>query len=142
MKKLRKRCNFDKFFFIVILGIGTDIVEVERINKQILKDSGFKEKVFTSGEIKYCDSKKFFGQNYAARFAGKEAFLKAIGTGLRDGLAFNEIEILNDELGKPNIFLHGQTKIIVEKIGIGNIHISLSHEKDMATAKVIVETKN
>ncbi|MFC2128342.1 holo-ACP synthase [Bacteroidota bacterium] len=124
----------------MIFGIGTDIVEVERIGKQILKDHGFKEKIFASGEIVYCDSKKRFSENYAARFAGKEAFLKALGTGLRDGLSFNEIEILNDKLGKPYINLYGKTKEFVEGKGIKNIHISLSHEKNVATAKVILET--
>jgi len=125
----------------LIFGIGIDIIEIERVEKQVLKDNGFKEKIFSPREIEYCKSKKFFGQHYAARFAGKEAFLKAIGTGLRDRLAFNEIEILNDELGKPHIFLHGNTKKFADEKGIVKIHISLSHEKNVATAKVILETK-
>lgn len=124
----------------MIFGIGIDIIEIERVEKQVLKDHGFKEKVFTTLEIEYCGSKKFCGQNYAARFAGKEAFLKAIGTGLRDGLAFNEIEILNDDLGKPHVYLHGNTKKFADNKGIVKIHISLSHEKNVATAKVILET--
>jgi holo-[acyl-carrier protein] synthase len=125
----------------LIFGIGIDIVEIERVEKQVKKDNGFKEKIFTAREIEYCNSKKFFGQNYAARFAGKEAFLKAIGTGLRDGLAFNEIEIINDDLGKPHVYLHGNTKKLSTEKKIVNIHISLSHEKNIATAKVILETK-
>lgn len=124
----------------MIFGIGIDIIDIERVEKQVLKNHGFKNKIFTVREIEYCDSKKFFGQNYAARFAGKEALLKAFGTGLRDGLAFNEIEILNDDLGKPYVNLHGNTKKFADKKGIVKIHISLSHEKNIATAKVILET--
>ena len=80
----------------MILGIGTDIIEVSRIEKEISKErQGFQKKVFTANEIQYCETKRFKAQNYAARFAAKEACLKAIGTGLRDGLSWKDIEILN-----------------------------------------------
>lgn len=123
----------------LIFGIGTDIIEVERIEKQLEKNSGLKEKLFTSGEIAYCETKKNKAQHYAARFAAKEAFLKAIGTGWRDGLQFNEVEVTNDQLGKPLIVLYGKTKDFVAEINITNIQVSLSHIRDMVNAIVIVE---
>ena len=123
----------------MIFGIGTDIIEVERVEKQISKDNGFKEKVFTAKEIEYCESKKGKAQNYAARFSAKESFFKAIGTGWRGGLAFTEIEILNDELGKPSIIPHGEVKKFIEENKITNINVSLTHIKEIANAIVIIE---
>lgn len=123
----------------MIFGIGTDIIEVERVGKQISKGDGFKEKIFTPNEVKYCESRKNKAQNYAARFAAKEAFFKAIGTGWRRGLTFSEIEVVNNELGKPEINLYGKTKKFVEENRIENIHVSLSHVKNLASAIVILE---
>ena len=124
----------------VIYGIGIDIIEVSRIEKQISSErKRFREILFSENEIKYCDDKKSKAQNYAARFAAKEAFLKAIGTGLRDGLNWKNIEILNDELGKPEIVLHGKAKKIIKENGISNINVSLSHLKETAVAVVILE---
>ena len=123
----------------MIFGTGIDIIEVERVEKQISKNNGFREKIFTEKEIKYCESKKNNSQHYAARFAAKEAFFKAIGTGWRGGMAFNEIEILNNELGKPEVILHGKTKEFCEKQVINNIHVSLSHIKNFVNAIIIVE---
>ena len=123
----------------MIFGIGTDIIEVERIEKQLEKNSGLKEKLFTTNEIAYCESKKNRGQHYAARFAAKEAFLKAIGTGWRDGLQFDEIEVTNDQLGKPALVLYGKTRDFVAEINITNIQVSLTHIKDVVNAIVIVE---
>ena len=83
----------------MIFGIGTDLIEVERIADKMQTRPGFKELVFTQNEIVYCEIKTYKYEHYAARFAAKEAFLKAIGTGWRSGTAFNEIEIYNDEEG-------------------------------------------
>jgi holo-[acyl-carrier protein] synthase len=124
----------------LILGIGTDIIEVERFKKQIEKVDGLLEKLFTENEIRYCQSKKFPEQHLAARFAAKESFFKAIGTGWRYGLQHNEIEITNDELGKPNIKITGKSKEICEKYNIKNINVSLSHLKEIVNAVVIIET--
>ena len=124
----------------MIYGIGLDIIEVSRIEKQISSERNrFQEILFTENEIKYCEDKKNKAQNYAARFAAKEAFLKAIGTGLRDGFSWKNIEILNDELGKPEIVLHGKAKKIIEEKQITNIFVSLSHLKETAVAVVILE---
>ena len=125
----------------MIFGIGIDIIEVARIEKQISGESiSFVKKVFTPKEIEYCEKKiKNKAQNYAARFAAKEAFFKAIGTGLRDGLSWKDIEIENDPQGKPDIVLTGKSKQWVADHQIRNIHISLSHLKELAVAIVIME---
>ena len=102
----------------MIIGIGTDIIEVERVEKAISKEA-FKKKIFTEREIAYCESQKK-GESFAARFAAKEAFFKALGTGWRDGMGIKEVEILNDSLGK-------------------HIHLSMSHIKSQALAFVILE---
>ena len=124
---------------ILIFGTGIDIIEVDRVEKQISNNNGFKEDIFTKREIEYCESKKNKAQHFAARFAAKEAFFKALGTGWRDGMGFIEIEILNNELGKPEIELHGETKKFSEKQNISNIHVSLSHIKKIVTAIITLE---
>jgi holo-[acyl-carrier protein] synthase len=123
----------------VIFGIGTDIIEVERIEQQIHKESGLKQRLFTPQEISYCDSKKNPAQYFAARFAAKEAFMKALGTGWRDGLAFGEIEIVNDALGKPQLVLHGKAAEMIAGRGVTRTMVSLSHVKQTAMAIVILE---
>lgn len=123
----------------MIFGIGTDIIEVERVRKTIEKTKSFKQKVFNIKEIEYCDSLASPYQSYAVRFAAKEAFMKALGTGWRDGLAFNEIFVVNNDLGKPMLCLEGEAVSIIEKNGISNIHLSMSHIKDYATATIILE---
>jgi holo-[acyl-carrier protein] synthase len=123
----------------LIFGTGTDIIEIERIERQISTDAGFKEKIFTKREIAYCESMRNKSQHYAVRFAAKEAFFKAIGTGMRDGMAFCEIEVINDKLGKPEIVLHGKTKMFAEKAAVNNTHVSLSHIKNFVNAIVILE---
>ena len=123
----------------MISGIGIDSIEVERVNNQILKESRFKEKIFTPKEISYCETKKYRAQNYAARFSAKEAFLKALGTGWRYGLSYKDIEIVNDDLGKPEIVLYGKAKKFAAENKIVNIHVSLTHLKHIATAMVTVE---
>ncbi len=99
----------------MIFGIGIDIIEVPRVEKLTQKEDKFVKKIFTQTEIDYCRKFRNGSQNFAGRFAVKEAFLKAMGTGLSNGLKFNEIETINDKLGKPEIFLLGKTKEIFEK---------------------------
>ncbi len=124
----------------MIFGIGIDILEVERLEKQISKvNEGFLQRVFTEVEISYCEQKRNKSQHYSARFAAKEAFFKAIGTGWRHGLKWQDIEILNDELGKPGILLRGKAKTFIEEKKIKNIHLSISHVKEIAVAVVILE---
>ena len=120
----------------MITGIGTDIVETGRVEKAIEKERGFRELVFSKNEITYCESRTNKYQHYAARFAAKEAFFKALGTGWKNGTAFYEVEILNNENGKPELQLLGETAVT---IGTVKTHVSLSHVKSMATAVVVIE---
>lgn len=123
----------------MIAGIGTDIIEVARVKKSIETINGFKEKIFSAVEIEYCESKRNKYEHYAGRFAAKEAYFKAIGTGWRNGLAFNEIQIMNDTLGKPVIILSGKAMEHSEEAGYTNKLVSISHLKDTAVAFVIIE---
>lgn len=123
----------------MIAGLGIDIVEVERIEEKIRKDSGFRELVFSENEIAYCESKTHKFEHYAARFAAKEAFFKALGTGWLNGTAFNEVEVINNEIGKPEIVLLGDTRATISSMNLINILVSLTHIKKMASAVVIIE---
>jgi holo-[acyl-carrier protein] synthase len=123
----------------MIAGLGIDIVEVERIAEKIEKDNGFRELVFSANEITYCEGKTHKYEHYAARFAAKEAFFKALGTGWLNDTAFNEVEIINNEQGKPQIILSGLTNNTVNALGNFNIMVSLSHIKMTATSIVIIE---
>lgn len=123
----------------MIIGTGIDIIEVERVAVKLSKENGFRELVFSQKEIDYCETKTNKYEHYAARFAAKEAFLKAAGTGWASGTAFNEIEISNDEEGKPVLNLLGGTASLITSLEINKITVSLSHIKTMATAIVILE---
>lgn len=122
----------------MIKGIGCDVIELDRVNKAIARES-FVERVFAPCEIAYCRSRgKQAVASFAARFAAKEAVLKALGTGLRGG-ELREIEVWSDDLGKPNIRLSGYHLALAEKQGIKQIHLSLTHGRDVAMAYVILE---
>ncbi|PLX21890.1 MAG: ACP synthase [Salinivirgaceae bacterium] len=124
----------------MILGIGTDIFEVARIKQAMEKDPLFIKSVFTETEINYCHPRKRKEENYAARYAAKEALMKALGTGWRDGIKFTDIEIENNELGKPEISLTGIAKQIADKLEVSTIHLSISHTKEIANAFVIINS--
>ncbi|HRO83707.1 MAG TPA: holo-ACP synthase [Niabella sp.] len=123
----------------MITGVGIDIIEVERVASKIGKEQGFREMVFSKEEIDYCESKTHKFEHYAARFAAKEAFFKALGTGWAKGTAFNEINIFNNELGKPEITLIGETANTLQHLQDSKINISLSHLKNIAAAIVVIE---
>ena len=123
----------------MILGIGTDLFEVYRMKKAMEKDPLFIESVFTKSEIQYCEPRKRKEQNFAARYAAKEAFMKALGTGWRGGMKFTEINVINDDLGKPEIFLSGKAKEIADNMGVKTIHLSMSHTNEIVNAFVIIE---
>ena len=124
----------------MILGTGIDMIEVERVAFSAGRDSGFREMVFSKREIEYCESKASPFQHYAARFAAKEAFLKAIGRGWDSSLALHEIEIVNEVNGKPRLLLSGKTAETLESLEIRRHHVSLSHLKTYASAIVILES--
>ena len=123
----------------MISGIGIDMIEVERVATKIGKESGFREMVFSKKEIAYCESKAKKFEHYAARFAAKEAFFKALGTGWKNGTSFNEIEITGDDLGKPELVLLGETAKSLAEFASFTISVSLSHLKKIASAVVIIE---
>ena len=123
----------------MIEGLGIDMIEVERVAAKIRKNKGFRELVFSAREIEYCESKTNKFEHYAARFAVKEAFFKALGTGWRNGTSFNEIEIQHAEQGKPELILTGETKKTIDPAGIKKISVSISHLKTIASAVVIIE---
>lgn len=122
---------------------GVDIIEIDRI-KHSLESTGdaFRNRVYTKREIEYCESKKVVRyQSYAARFAAKEAVAKAFGTGISEGVEFKDIEILNDDKGKPFILLDGRAKEVFDQLGGQTISLSISHCHQYAVAYVILETK-
>ena len=125
----------------MIFGAGTDIIEVERVEEKLLRTASLKNKLFTPTEIAYCESKHRPALHFAARFAAKEAFLKAMGTGWSGGHQFSEIEIINNSLGKPLLYVHGKVKEFCEAHGIGAMEVSLTHIKDVASAVVVLEKR-
>jgi len=124
----------------MIRGIGIDIIENNRIKKSIDKFGNlFLEKIFSSQEIEYCQKKFDSFSSFAVRFACKEAFLKALGTGIRGNLLLKDIYVINDEFGKPYVFINDKIKVIFNKHNISKCHISLSHSKEFSVAQVILE---
>jgi holo-[acyl-carrier protein] synthase len=122
----------------MIIGIGTDIIEISRIKKAVQTRPKLAERVFTRAEIDYCQSNGDFFTSLAARFAAKEAVAKALGTGIRD-FKWQDIEVTNDFLGKPNIVIYGKAQEIAGQLGVNTIHVSLSHSRDYAVAMVVLE---
>jgi holo-[acyl-carrier protein] synthase len=123
-----------------IYGIGTDIANINRIKKS-LKNKDFIDRLFNKNEVKKCNNQINKANCYAKRFAAKEAFSKAMGTGISRGINFNEIIVHNIKSGKPNIKLLGNTKKIVNKIlnkKKFNIFLSLSDDKPFAVATVVI----
>lgn len=122
----------------MLKGIGLDIVEVSRIKKAAKKWEGrFLHKVFTEGEISYCLEEKISYQSLAARFAAKEATVKALGIGFQ-GVSWQDIEVTNDDLGKPYLKVFGEVKRIAQEQGITNFFVTLSHSEEYAVAQVIL----
>ncbi|HOJ64761.1 MAG TPA: holo-ACP synthase [Spirochaetota bacterium] len=121
-----------------MFGIGIDICNVKRFDR-LKENHNFLKRVFSDNELDLCMKRKNVSQCLAARFAAKEAFLKAIGTGIGNGISIKEVIIKKDEKGKPFILLEGNTKKYYEEINGGNIHLSISHEKDVAVAVVVIE---
>lgn len=117
-----------------IVGIGNDIVEIDRIKKAIVKNPKFKERVYTSKEIDYLEKKSDPYPGYAGRFAAKEAVSKAMGTGVR-GFNLFDIEIINDTFGKPEVEFCGELK---EKYRGFSVMLTISHSRDYATAVAIL----
>jgi holo-[acyl-carrier protein] synthase len=125
----------------MIVGTGIDIAAVPRIRRAIERfGSRFLERVFTAGEIRYCDSKANRFERYAARFAAKEAAMKALGTGWNHGVRWRECEVVRMPGGRPTMSFHGRAGEFAAKLGVKNIALSLSHTEEQAIAQVILES--
>jgi len=125
----------------MIVGTGIDIAEVGRIRETIKRHGErFLKRVFTEGEIQYCESKANRVERYAARFAAKEAGMKAIGTGWNNGVRWRDIEVARKPGGRPTLVLHGKAAEFAAKLGTTNIALSLTHTAEQAMAQVILET--
>jgi holo-[acyl-carrier protein] synthase len=125
---------------VALLGIGVDVIEIERIAEALERKSGarFEKRVFTAGEIEYCRSMSDPYPHFAARFAAKEAVMKAFGTGWNADVTWQGIEIVRDKLGKPHIKFHGNTAALADKVGARRVHVSLSHDRGRAVAMAVM----
>jgi holo-[acyl-carrier protein] synthase len=124
----------------MILGTGVDIAEVPRIRQSIERfGERFLNRIFTRGEIQYCESRASKFESYAARFAAKEAGMKALGTGWSRGVRWRDIEVVRPKGQRPTIQFHGQAAAFAEKLGARNIALSLTHTSEEALAHVILE---
>jgi holo-[acyl-carrier protein] synthase len=122
----------------MVLGIGVDIIEVARVQKAVERNPRFVDKVFTATELAYSEGKKTKFQHLAARFAAKEAFGKALGTGLA-GIRLKDIQVINNHNGRPEIRLYDTALARLDAMKGRSIHISLTHESDNAIAMVVIE---
>lgn len=124
----------------MIAGIGIDIVNINRIIEGYNKfGNKFLKKIFTEKEIEYCSQRASAFEHYAGKFSVKEAFMKAVGAGIRQGVWFKDIEILNKETQQPFINVYNKAAVYLAKLGSPQIHISITHTHDNAAAIVILE---
>jgi holo-[acyl-carrier protein] synthase len=126
----------------MILGTGIDLCEVARIRKAIQSAHGQRlvERVFTAREIAYAQERANLYERYAARFAAKEAGMKALGTGWRGGIAWQDLEVINLPLGRPTLVFHGKAAERASKMGVARVSLSLTHTAEQAMAMVILES--
>jgi holo-[acyl-carrier protein] synthase len=129
---------------MAIVGSGVDIIEVDRVERALTHPATgvrFRRRIFTDGEVAYCESRgRPRYQSYAARFAAKEAAMKAMGTGWNRNVGWNEIEVVRQRGHAPTIALHGKTAEFAQRRKIGRFHLSISHTDAQAIAHVIAES--
>lgn len=124
----------------MILGTGVDLAEVPRIRAAIERYGGrFIERIYTAPEIAYVERKANRFERYAARFAAKEAGMKAIGTGWKRGVSWRDFEVVNLPSGRPTLRLHGVASEIAQQLGVRQISLSLTHTAELGMAHVILE---
>ncbi len=124
----------------MIIGLGTDLIEIARIDASIQRfGDHFLHRVYTPGEIAYCNARKTSAQSFAARFAAKEAAAKALGTGISRGVGWREFEVIRQRGQRPELVLHGRAAEIAQRLGIARLHLSLTHTDQMALAFVVAE---
>lgn len=125
----------------MIIGLGLDIAEIDRIAAAIERHGApILERLYTPREVAYCESRKNKFERYAARFAAKEAAMKALGTGWRRGVRWRDIEVANAPGGKPSLHLEGVARQIAERLGVKTISLSITHSGNLALAEVIFES--
>jgi holo-[acyl-carrier protein] synthase len=126
----------------MIIGIGIDLIASSRIQKA-LDNSGdrFLDEILTAGEREYCLAMKASAPSIAARFAAKEALFKALGTGKRGKMSWQDVEVKRDDLGKPSIVLKGATLDQANSLGVGRIHLTLTHTAENSAAVVVLEAE-
>src|SRR5436190_18877021 len=125
----------------MIVSTGIDIVEVYRIAETMARTPRFTERVFTKAEREYCDAKgAAAAQSYAGRFAAKGAFLKALKTGWRGKITWQDIEVVLDDAGVPSLNITGEAKKLVTEMGAARMHLSIAHTAEHAVAEVILES--
>ncbi len=123
-----------------VLGVGVDLVETERINHSLERfGDRFLHRVFTEGEIEYCQSMKYPARHFAARFAAKEAVSKAFGTGIGKAIGWREVDVRKKESGEPYVVLDGGAKELAEARGVISVWISLSHTDHHAVATIVLQ---
>jgi len=124
----------------MIVAIGIDLVEVDRIAEVFTRRGDrFRERVFTEREIDYCEKRASRFASYAARFAAKEAMMKALGTGWTDGIGWRDVEIVGLSNGRPIVELHVRALERMREIGAAKSHISLTHSGNFAIAQAVLE---
>lgn len=123
----------------MILGLGVDIVEVGRIRVALLKGTSLMKRVFTQAEIDYCTHQQNQYQHLAGRFAAKEAGLKALGTGWGQGIRWQDLEVINEESGKPVIRFDGKALEILQEKTVSGVLVTISHSEEYAVAVVVME---
>jgi holo-[acyl-carrier protein] synthase len=125
----------------MIVGTGIDLAEVPRIAESIARfGERFLRRIYTEGEIRYCESKANRVERYAARFAAKEAGMKALGTGWNQGVRWRDLEVTRQPGGRPTLTFHGKAAEFAARLGAVNVALSLSHTAEQAIAQVILET--
>jgi len=125
----------------MIVGLGLDIAEIDRIEAAIKRHGApFLERLFTPAEVAYCESHKGKYERYAARFAAKEAAMKALGTGWSHGVRWRDIEVTREPSGKPTLRLAGVAADIAKRMGVKNISLTITHSGNLALAEVIFES--
>ena len=123
----------------MIVGIGTDLLDVNRMARELSREgAGFRDGVFTSSEVAYCDGMGQPARHFAARFAAKEAFWKAIGAG-PEGVSLRDVEVCREEGGRPVLVLFGRAREAAERLGVRNTFVSLTHTATLASANVVLE---
>ena len=124
----------------MIVGIGVDVVEIEKLRlAMVRRGDRLRNRAFTPGEVEFCEARVNKFQHYSARFAAKEAAFKAIGTGWRQGVGWQDVEVINHLTGKPELILRGKTLEFANRMGAKTYWVSLSHTDQYAVAQVILE---